>query len=134
MANEVTASEFPKPRSSGSGTEVGWSVEARYAFMRPEEIAGHLLDERWQTIEFAKCSPGCGVPTVPSFSKQREQSGLLSYPAAQALRWWLHAIADVDFKVCLETRLVRHDIRYQSECTAVSAFDVQTGRIPNATP
>ena len=49
--------------------------------------------------------------------------GLLTYSAAQALRWWTHAAAHLDFKISLETRLVKHQIEYDFKVTALNAIE-----------
>lgn len=116
--------EFPSKGSSGSGTEVAFSVQARLAYIEPRQVAGHLLDTRWTTLHFEK-SP-IGVPTKPQLSSVNH--GLLSYQAAQALRWWFLAQADVEFScLCIETRIVEHKITYSFTETAQRAGDLIGG-------
>lgn len=94
--------------TSCNGTTEGWSVEGRSVFLRAEEINGQLFDERWQRVQFIK-GP-IGVPNNSWDEPWLSRMGLHSYAAAQALRWWFHANADLS--ACLETRLVRHRVKY----------------------
>lgn len=113
------ADEFPSKGSSGSGTEIAYSVQARLAYHQPRQVCGHLLDLRWTTLYFEK-SP-IGVP-VRAGSMARGHCGLLSYQAAQALRWWFLAQAELEFScLCLETRLVEHRVEYSYSATAARA-------------
>jgi hypothetical protein len=36
------------------------------------------------------------------------------------LRWWVHAQAEIEHEFCIETRLVKHEIKHSYEITAVS--------------
>lgn len=120
------ADDFPKKGPSGSGTDVSYSVEARLAYWEPRQVCGHLLDTRWTRLHFAK-SP-IGVPAKkfamlagPAIAAGNE---LLDYQAAQALRWWFLANAEQEFSCgCIETRLVKHTVRYEYSITAESAHD-----------
>lgn len=124
---------------SGSGTQSGYSVEAR-SRKGAAKIGGMLLSEQWQKIDFPKGKPGDkGVPAPGGYdsSGQLERHGLYSYASAQALRWWLHAVADdcdadrsgwglLKRATCygIETRLVKHEVKYQYTITATSAHEV----------
>jgi hypothetical protein len=105
--------------SSESGKEVAYTVEARYATSRPVQIANQIFDNRWRTVQYVD-SP-IGVPTAHPIRRQTQQHGMYGYSAAQALRWWLHAEADASMNgICLETRLIKHEITYSSKAVAVS--------------
>lgn len=112
--------EYPKKSSNARGTEEAYSVEARCTDIRPRTIAGRLFDNRWQKVAFDQAA--IGVPGGPSHNHHSRHLGLLTYSAAQALRWWIHAAADVEVigSICLETKLVKHQIRYEWSCEAVS--------------
>lgn len=105
-------SDLPKKGSSHNGTETAWSVEGRCIGSEPGRFGGQLFDNRWRRVEFQR-GDGFGVPDGPSFYVASRALRLYGYSAAQALRWWLHATADVDILGAfgLETRLVRHTIR-----------------------
>lgn len=109
-----------KQIGSGSGSTDAWSVEARYASHGPRVIAGMLLDNRWQRVQFDP-SP-TGVPSKAGSVSNPSAYGHLDYAAAQALRWWFVAQADVDLgSFCLETRLVQYRINYSYQVEQVSA-------------
>jgi hypothetical protein len=111
---------FPKKGSSGSGGIKAYSVEARYAYPEPRQVAGNLLDTRWRTIQFVEVSPPFGVPTGRSYhAPWLSLTGLYQYQAAQALRWWFLAAAEAERScLCVETRLVEHLIDYSYTSTA----------------
>ncbi len=98
----------------------GWSVEVRYAYHDPVEIAGVLLDNRWRPL-IPIPSP-VGVPRGPRYwAAIHEMTNTFSYASAQALRWWFHAIAESNFDgICLESRLVRHRIKHSYSSQAES--------------
>ena len=108
-------------REHGSGTETGYTVEARYDYQSPVQIGGQLFDNRWRQVDFEKST--IGVPTAPRHQRHIAYHGLLGYAAAQALRWWLHAHAEAEHGVafCLETRIVSHKISYSHEIETVAA-------------
>jgi hypothetical protein len=113
----------------GSGTDSGWSVEARYAYYEPKVINGMMLDDRWRTVHFNDTSP-IGVPRGPRYhSPWLAHCGLYSYQSAQALRWWFIAQAEAELlgSLCLETRLVKHKITYSYHHTAETAHEVIGG-------
>ena len=127
--------EFPRSGGSASGTETAYTVEARHAYYQPEVIAGHLLDLRWSRIE---CAPAHGgVPIKEGLFPFHSTLGLLSYQAAQALRWWFIAAAAKDYKhLCIETRLVEHKITYsysevaERACAGVGTKDDRSHCFP----
>ena len=111
--------------SSGSGTMFGYSVEGRSVFTRPETINGQIFDERWATIEFSQ-NPIVGVPVGPPWTEPwLRLAGLYDYASAQALRWWFHA--NSAHKLCVETRLVKHELRYSWEANRLSEYCLVSG-------
>ena len=109
--------EYNREKITASGEDSAYTVEARYAYPQPVEIAGQIFDNRWRQVQFTQgpiCVPG------ESFARHRELFGMLGYAQAQALRWWLHAEAGTLKGICLETRLIKHKIKYSSEAVAVS--------------
>lgn len=118
----VEPDTFPKDSSRGSGGIVAYAVEARLAYYTPRQVAGMLLDTRWRKVEFAETTP-FGVPNGHSYnSPWLRMTGLFEYQAAQALRWWFLAQAEVEFSCgCVETRLIEHEINYSYTSTAKKA-------------
>jgi hypothetical protein len=106
---------------SGSGTETGWSVEARLNYFTPKSVAGMVLDDRWQTVPFREAALG-----VPAHRRGSPLAlvHLYEYSAAQALRWWFIAAAAAEIEaICLETRLVKHKVAYSYSATALEAVE-----------
>ena len=134
--------DYKKFGGSGSGTQHGYTVEAR-SMKGPTEVSGIVLSERWQEVSFRRGSPGVPAPGGYDSSGQMGRHGLYSYASAQALRWWLHAAADDQewsgsgsglerlvsqlkwaSRYGIETRLVRHEVKYQYSITALSAHEI----------
>lgn len=115
--------EFPRNGSRGSGTTTGYRVEARHNYHSSITIGDQTFDLRWQEVTFQRGSPG--VPTKIGSPHCEGTYGTHSYQAAQALRWWLHAAAEIDIAggICLETRLVEHKIKYEYSVTVVAAHE-----------
>lgn len=113
--------EFPKKGSSGSGHETAYSVEVRSMYGHARQLGKLLIDNRWQAVSFEE-GPS-GIPAGSKYYFVSRHLHLMGYPAAQALRWWLHADADSDLGggLCLETRLVKHEIKYSFSEESVSA-------------
>lgn len=111
--------EWPKKSSSGSATETLWSVEGRHTANEPLSLGTQIFDSRWRAIEFAEGQPG--VPSSRRFS-HASMHGLMSYAASQALRWWVHAEADINYRgIYFETRLIQHTLKYEYKIEQVSA-------------
>lgn len=123
-------------RGSGSGTTVGYSIEAR-SVSQPTFILGNMIGEKWTRLDFPRGEKGVPVPGCYDGSGQLARLGLFSYPSAQAIRWWFMAAAENDFindatpiripmprPWSLETRLVRHEIKYQYTVTATSVHEL----------
>ena len=117
---------FPVNGASATGTDIGYSVEARLAYPEPRQVCGHLLDLRWTTLHFDK-SP-IGVPQARPGNFLMLATGLYSYQAAQALRWWFLAQAENEFScLCIESRIVEHQITYSYYTKAVRAGSIVGG-------
>jgi hypothetical protein len=92
-----------------------YTIEVRHTGREPVDSGcGILLDDRWRKV-FPNKEGDCGVPNIPSFGKYSahlcDDHNLLTYAAAQALRWWFIAIAESnDISHYIETRLVQHQI------------------------
>jgi hypothetical protein len=112
--------DFPKEGSAASGSDTAYTVEVRLAYYVPQIRVGRLLDTRWQTIDFETARTG--VPIARGIFPTYDTLGLLSYQAAQALRWWFIAEAAKNYEhLCLETRLVEHKVAYSYKASAVRA-------------
>jgi hypothetical protein len=118
---------FPYASSSGSGTQTAYSVEAR-ATAGPMNVCGNLIGDDWVRLSFKK-DPTNRRPGVPSpgcfdMSGQMENHDLYSYAAAESLRWWIHALDNSAF---IQTRIVKHEIKYKFDITVVGAGAVIDG-------
>ena len=120
---------------SGSGTERLFSVEARYNYHEPKVIAGQMFDNRWKRIPYSDAPHG--IPKPRYISQGRSASNLLTRQEAEAIRWWFICIAEASENVggslCLETRIVEHEVEYSYSVTPkryIDAFDMR-GNIPD---
>lgn len=113
--------DYRRDHGSGSGSETAYTVEARYNFPRPIQIGNQIFDNRWQRVQFQESE--IGVPPCSPIYRHTREHGMLGYPAAQALRWWLHANAEASRGggMCLETRLVSHTISHSYKIEAIEA-------------
>lgn len=124
---------FPVEGSSSSGTNFAFTVQARYAYPDPKIICGMVLDANWRTLSFEKSPIG-----VPAQARYCPWGGsfphLMTYEAAQALRWWFLANAAHSFDHwCIETRLVKHEVTYQaSEKAIAAASEIDGGDVREA--
>lgn len=115
---------FPYPGTSQSGTTDGYMVEARNVYPRPLVFHNQVFDNRWRTVCFQN-SP-IGVPVEGNLmDRPAAILGYMPYQAAQALRWWLLAELNRGLTggICLETRIVRYEVKYSLSSTAISAHD-----------
>lgn len=105
---------------NGSATYSGYSVEAKYNYHEPKSFGSQIFDKTWRRVNFDKSTNG--VPSCSSLHEEIVKHGFLSYQAAQALRWWFHAAADAESfsSLCLETRIVKHEIKTSYAITALS--------------
>lgn len=119
IEQSAVESEFPKRGQSGNGRVSGYTVEARHTSRDHVVIGGVVYTDKWKKIH-----PEQGQVGVPSHHRCEawlSQCGLMNYPAAQAIRWWFHAMAEADFKnICLETRLIKHEVEYLYKEVSVS--------------
>jgi len=119
--------EYPKKGQSHSGTVSAYSVEARYNYPEPKQFGDIILHKEWKKMYFPEGKHG--VPVGNKFDYAQIALGLLSYQAAQALRWWLHAEAEVEMLggLCLETRIVKHMVTFSVSEEKVSHHDIIGG-------
>ena len=113
--------DYSKDKSSGSGTEIAYTVEARYNYHDPKQFCGQIFDKQWRQVQFKQGE--FGVPSCAPFHRHTIEHGMFGYAAAQALRWWVHATAEAETSggLCLETRVVSHKISYSHKIEAVKA-------------
>jgi len=118
------AEELPMG-SRGSSTMRCYKVQARMSIgCGPLEIRGAktligkniITDSRWETLNFPEAA--IGVP-ASKWKVEYADHGYLSYPAAQALRWWL--LAEQYSITGLETRLVEFQFKSSYEAIPVKA-------------
>ena len=116
---DTAKKEFPENRGTHHSTLKGYSVQAMFDYDAPRMIAGQLFDTRWREVSFAKAPPEFGVPAHDQFNAEIVKHGLYGYEAAQALRWWFHAVARVEGnEYFLKTRLVEHSVKVDTVVTA----------------
>lgn len=117
--------EFPKPFGKGSGTIIGYSVEARMIDgCEPKQIntaipnwCEYITDSKWTKLSFPENS--IGVPARRVGHERLKDVSLLDYQAAQALRWWF--LAELPSVTGVITRLVKHELKYTYEAIAIKA-------------
>jgi hypothetical protein len=79
-----------------------------------------ITDSEWTTLYFSDAHPGCpGVPKSNGVVDEYADHGYLSYPAAQAMRWWW--IANCGLLTFFDTRLVEFEFRHAWTATPVAA-------------
>ena len=116
--------DYKTIKSKGSSTSTGYTIEARFHVREPEKIGRQIYDDRWRQVEFDRSASG--GPMSPVYHHELIERGLLSYSAAQALRWWFHAQAEIE---CvggapgLQTRLVQHRVTCTHEVAAIGVVD-----------
>ena len=113
--------DYHRERSSGSGTEIGYTVEARENASTFIQINGQTFDKQWREVNFKEL----GIPQCAAFRKQTLKHGLLGYATAQTLRWWLHAQSEAEHGIalCFETRIVSHRISYSHKIETIAVHD-----------
>jgi hypothetical protein len=121
VSDDKTRSEFPRKPSTCEGNEIAWSVEARSS-VGPQNCMGQLFGEQWKRVDYERGATG--VPDGGPIFEGR-YFGLLGYHAAQALRYWFLANLSAAYKgTGVETRLVKHQIKYSRSATAVEAEEL----------
>lgn len=125
-----------KKGNSGSGTFDAYSVEAMCDYGSAQEVGGQIFDNRWKRVDFEPSK--IGVPVGPSYQiAVLNQVHLLSYPAAQALRWWFHAACETfSSGLCMRSRIVQHRVIYSYSEERVSEHmeiggDDRSNTMPN---
>lgn len=98
----------------------GWSVEVRLDdYAQPTQVGDMVVSHQWSHVHFAPAA--IGVPAHSEYQNYLGYTRYLSYPAAQALRWWFHAeAAKASLALGLRSRLVKHRIRVEHAVEAVS--------------
>ena len=111
--------ELPQGMSANATGQSGYQVQARYNNHEPKQFGELILDKRWKTLYFPK-SP-IGVPSRRQWDWHLGATECLSFPAAQALRWWFMAQCHCEEwggGLCVETRIVAFRIEYSVKSTA----------------
>jgi len=112
-----------RPAATQNGTNLGYRVECRVKDgMSPVTFGAQTFDGEWRHVTFANGSPG--VPGEhPTIAPFHASYSLFTREQAEALRWWF--LAEGNFSArgwCLETRLRRYRVKYQSECHEEDVF------------
>jgi hypothetical protein len=116
--------DYKTKKSKGSATRTGYTIEARFHVRDPENVGRQIFDQNWRQVEFDQSA--IGVPMSTSYHRELLDHGLFSYSAAQALRWWFHAQAEIE---CvggapgLQTRLVQHRVTCTHEVAAIGVVN-----------
>ncbi len=119
-------SDYPQDAGKTSSVCPAYSVEARYNYHESKKIGDQIFDNRWRRVIFD--TGPIGIPIAVVRHAELKNYSLFNYSAAQALRWWLHAKADVTMDgFCLETKLVKHEIQSESKCRAMSEHEIISG-------
>jgi hypothetical protein len=110
---------------SRSGTQTVWSVQVRCpGHLPPFVIGDHAFDNQWRALPLYEAFPGAGVPMASKYDVA-PLMGFMTYQAAQALRWWFlatQAAAHKEYR--FETRLVKHELRYQISTKPIAACEL----------
>ena len=119
--------DYKTIKSKGSSTSTGYTVEARFFMRDAEIIMQQIYDDKWRQVEFDQSA--IGVPMSRFHHHELLEHGLFSFSAAQALRWWFHAQAEIE---CmggapgLQTRLVQHRVTYTNEVKAIGVVNEES--------
>ena len=119
--------DYERNKGSGTGTETAYTVEARNT-CKPIKVGNQIFYDKWLRVEFDKST--IGVPQCAPFQLHTKEHGLLSYQAANALRWWFHAVLEQEMDAgrwSMETRIVKHIISYSHKIEAVSCHGLVSG-------
>ncbi len=125
---EAEPPEFPRDSMSGSGSVRGYTVEVRLMFNGHSRVVnGMALGPTWARVHFPEAP--IGVPKGRFLgSLSDDVVPFMAYPSAQALRWWFIANAAMTHDdICLETRLVEHDLSYQHKDVETRAVEETKG-------
>jgi len=105
-----------------------FAVQARVApNAEPRMVGDLMLTHQWKRVEFERGA--VGVPHGRPWQWGAEELRLLSWPAAQALRWWWLAQYDAATFGAheIETRLVEHAVNWSVQSTTIAAHDPTNG-------
>lgn len=116
--------DYKNIKSRSSKASTGYTIEARFNLREPEKIGRQIYDKEWRQVEFDRSA--IGVPMSTSYHRELLEHGLFIYSAAQALRWWFIAQAEIE---CaggapgLQTRMVKHRVTCTHEISAIGVID-----------
>lgn len=118
--------EFPKKDLSSNGTSFGYAIEVRKLPGLPPMVLsnGFVVASEWVRLPLEKSVCGEGIVSRSHGEISLARHGLLTYEAAQALRFAFYAAHGF----CgVESRLVRHKINYTLEIIAEKGFEYMGG-------
>lgn len=118
---------------SGSGTDYGYKLEARFNYHTPKRIGDLILDNRWREVPWFHAKHG--IPRPNYLGRAETYGRLLTRNEAEAHRWVLACVMDADKiggSICLETRLVKVRVTYDYKCEKIEYVGAQDmrGSIP----
>lgn len=132
-AASAVKAEFPRKVHEGSTPRLyGYSVQARFyghTNGQSKRVNDNFtLTATWQNIPFE--TSNVGVPAQHwGLDRHLAIVNLMSYDAAQALRWWFLASLNAQplGSLCVETRLIQHEVRVNWTSTATRVCDAFLG-------
>lgn len=113
--------EFPIEGSTFNGTEFKYSVQVKA--MTPFSYGDQIILKDWGTIKFDKMPEGCGVPNKESLLSGIWKNELLTWPAANAMKWWLIAIMNEGMNKFISVRILKHKLETKNIETIVESLD-----------
>lgn len=134
MSDEITekpmrewaGDTFPRKGGSGSGTAIGYSVEARMNYHAPLVIGDFAFDTRWRRVHTSIVQSAHGAAPEPHYKASAlKDLSLLTWEQANAIRWQLMCIIAqrAGSNLCVETRIVEHKVTYSYAEEIIAAYD-----------
>lgn len=114
--------EENKNHPSGSGILHGYQFEIRTTH-EPFEAAGMMITNEWKHVYHPK-TKGFGIPAKSyEFEPGMDYFGLQSLVVIQALRWWFLSVIDAEIgALAVETRIVKHRVKYNISCEPIESM------------
>jgi hypothetical protein len=121
--HDIGSHLFPRKGSSSNSTDYRYTVEVRYDFWEPKAIGGFIIDREWRTFPTELAPKGFGIPNEIHSRTSLSKIGLMTWPCANAIRWWAHAVGGL----CLQSRIVVHKVEETYQETILGYHDVIGG-------
>lgn len=108
--------EFENEQSyTGSGMCPCYEVEVRTTMNMPRDLGFMMVDEKWRVVNF-EMGKFHGVPNKLKLDIGRVH-GFMTWQAANAMSWWLHAAHDF-----IETRIIEWELKHTEERRRIRAI------------